>query len=205
MKTWPCVDQLRACGGRRTSAAACRCGGRRSRRPSAGRSCGSAACRRRSSLPVPQPSAEMMSLQLAVGEHLAERRLLGVEHLAAQRQDGLGLAVAALLGRAAGGVALDDEQLALGRVGRAAVGELAGQVEPVRHGASCAAPARGGARGAARARAARMTRSAMAWPACGCAADGSRAPVRMKLSIGAVTSGLLSRSFVCPWNCGSWM
>ena len=42
------------------------------------------------------------------------------------------LPLAPLLGGAAGGVALDDEQLALGRIGRGAVGELAGQVQPVR-------------------------------------------------------------------------
>ena len=72
-------------------------------------------------------------LQLLVGEQLGGVRLLGVEHLAAQRQDRLGPPVAALLGRATRRVALDDEQLALARVGRRAVGELAGQVEPVRH------------------------------------------------------------------------
>ena len=45
-------------------------------------------------------------------DQLVEARLLDVEHLAAQRQDRLVLAVTALLGRAAGGVTLDDEQLA---------------------------------------------------------------------------------------------
>ena len=39
------------------------------------------------------------------------RALLDVEDLAAQRQHRLRVAVAALLGRAAGGVALDDEDL----------------------------------------------------------------------------------------------
>ena len=41
----------------------------------------------------------------------------GIEDLAAQRQDRLGLAVAALLGAAAGGVTLDQKQLTVGRVG----------------------------------------------------------------------------------------
>ena len=50
-------------------------------------------------------------LDLLVLQHLVDPRLLDVEDLAAQRQDRLGRAVAALLGRAAGGVALDDEQL----------------------------------------------------------------------------------------------
>src|SRR3954449_6617793 len=54
-------------------------------------------------------------------------RALDVEDLPAQRQHRLRVAVAALLGRAAGGVALDDEDLAQGRVLHGAVGELAGQ------------------------------------------------------------------------------
>ena len=44
-----------------------------------------------------------------------------------ERQDRLEMAVAALLGRAAGAVALDQEQLGLGRILLLAVGELAGQ------------------------------------------------------------------------------
>ena len=44
-----------------------------------------------------------------------------------QRQDGLVLPVPALLGRAAGGVSLDQVQLAQRRVLLLAVGELAGQ------------------------------------------------------------------------------
>ena len=66
-------------------------------------------------------------LDLGVLEHLVDARLLDVEDLAAQRQHGLGVAVAALLGRAAGGVALDHEQLGQRRVLDRAVGELAGQ------------------------------------------------------------------------------
>ncbi len=49
---------------------------------------------------------------LLVGEHLVDARLLDVEDLAAQRQDRLEAAVARLLGRAAGRVALDQVQLA---------------------------------------------------------------------------------------------
>src|SRR6185437_14791199 len=44
-------------------------------------------------------------------------------------EDRLGLAVARLLGRAAGAVALDDEQLGAGGVVVGAVGELAGEAE----------------------------------------------------------------------------
>ena len=64
---------------------------------------------------------------LLAGEHLVDAGALDVENLAAQRQHRLELAVAALLGGAAGGIALDDEQLGLGGVALLAVGELAGQ------------------------------------------------------------------------------
>ncbi len=50
-------------------------------------------------------------LDLGVREDLVDPALLDVEDLAAQRQDRLGVAVTALLGRAAGRVALDHEQL----------------------------------------------------------------------------------------------
>ena len=56
--------------------------------------------------------------QLLVLEHLRERRALGVQHLAAQRQNRLARAIAALLRRSAGRVALDDEDLALFAAGR---------------------------------------------------------------------------------------
>ena len=62
-----------------------------------------------------------------VVEDLVDPALLDVDDLAAQRQHRLGVAVAALLGRAAGRVALDDEQLGQGGVADGAVGELAGQ------------------------------------------------------------------------------
>src|SRR5690606_41680111 len=52
---------------------------------------------------------------------------LDVEDLAAQRKDRLVLAIAAALRRAAGAVALDQEQLGLGGVALAAIAELAGQ------------------------------------------------------------------------------
>ena len=52
---------------------------------------------------------------------------LHIENFASERQDGLGVAVASLLGRAACGVTLDEEYLAVFRVLVGAVGELAGQ------------------------------------------------------------------------------
>src|SRR2546423_3565613 len=54
--------------------------------------------------------------------------LLRVDDLAPQRKHRLRVAVAALLGRAAGGVPLHDEELGQRRVAHRAVGELAGQV-----------------------------------------------------------------------------
>ncbi len=64
---------------------------------------------------------------LLAAQHLVETRPFDVEDLAAQRQHGLEFAVAALLGGAAGRVALDDEQFGLRRIALLAVGELAGQ------------------------------------------------------------------------------
>src|SRR5262249_61037532 len=58
-------------------------------------------------------------------QHLVKAYGLDVEDLAAQREDGLELAVAALLRAAAGRIALDDEQFGLGRIALLTVGKLA--------------------------------------------------------------------------------
>ncbi len=113
-------------------------------------------------------------LQLLVAEHLGGRRLLGVEHLAAQRQDGLRAPIAPLLGRAAGAVALDDEELALGGIGGGAVGQLARQVEPVADGGLARAPA-ASPRAAPRGRGRRGWR-ARRWPRRRCRSRGATAP-----------------------------
>ena len=87
---------------------------------------------------------------LLAAQHLVEARALDVEDLAAQRQHGLEFAVAALLGGAAGRVALDDEQFGLRRIALLAVGELAGQrgdVERALAPGQLARLARGFARG----------------------------------------------------------
>ena len=76
---------------------------------------------------MPVPSAVISAWTSLLPRILSRRALLDVEDLAAQGQDGLEVPVAALLGRAAGAVALDDVQLALGRVALGAVGQLAGQ------------------------------------------------------------------------------
>ncbi len=62
-----------------------------------------------------------------VREDLVDARLLGVDQLAAQRQDRLEAAVAALLGGTAGGVAFDDVEFGERGIAFGAVGELAGQ------------------------------------------------------------------------------
>ena len=60
-------------------------------------------------------------------QHLVHARPFDVQDLAAQRQHRLEFAVAALLGAAAGAVALDDEQLGFGRIALLAVGEFSRQ------------------------------------------------------------------------------
>ena len=82
---------------------------------------------------MPVPSAVISVPISLAAQDLVEAGALDVEDLAAQRQDRLEAAVAALLGRAAGAVALDEEQLGLGRVALLAVGELARQVGDVEH------------------------------------------------------------------------
>ena len=66
-------------------------------------------------------------LDLLVLEHLIEACLLDVQDLAAQGQDGLKFGIAALLGRAAGRVALDNEHFAFSRILALTVGKLARQ------------------------------------------------------------------------------
>src|SRR5690606_34160340 len=64
---------------------------------------------------------------LFAGQQAVKARLFDVQDLAAQRQDGLEFTVAALFGRAAGRVALDNVEFAQGGVFFLAVGQLAGQ------------------------------------------------------------------------------
>ena len=65
--------------------------------------------------------------EFLVVEHLVDALFLGVQRLAAKGQDGLKTAVAALLGAAAGAVALYDEQLVQLRLAAGAAGQLAHQ------------------------------------------------------------------------------
>jgi hypothetical protein len=66
-------------------------------------------------------------VDLVVGEEAVLLHLPGVEHLATQRQDGLRLLVAAHLGAAACGIALDEEDLVEAHIPAFAVGELTRQ------------------------------------------------------------------------------
>ena len=70
-------------------------------------------------------------LDLRVREDLIHRRLLDVQDLTTKRQDRLGLTVTAGLRRAARRITLDDEDLALLRVLRDAVRELAIRIKAV--------------------------------------------------------------------------
>ncbi len=65
-------------------------------------------------VPDARPDGRDEGADFLVREHLVEPRLLGVDELAAQGKDRLVAPVAALLGGAAGRVALDDVELARG-------------------------------------------------------------------------------------------
>ena len=66
-------------------------------------------------------------VHLLAAQHLAAVHFPGVQDLAAQRHDGLEFLAARLLGAAAGGVALHQEQLGAHRVLAGAIGQLARQ------------------------------------------------------------------------------
>ena len=75
--------------------------------------------------------SEDQRADLGEGEHLVEARLLDVQDLALEREDRLRAPVAPLLGRAAGRVALHDEDLRKRGVPFLAVRELSGEPRPV--------------------------------------------------------------------------
>ena len=67
---------------------------------------------------IPQPGAQGGDHrgELIVAVHLICPGLFHIEHLAPQRKDGLVSGVPALLGRAAGGIALDDVNFRQSRI-----------------------------------------------------------------------------------------
>src|SRR5262249_30401154 len=69
-----------------------------------------------------------------VAEHLVVAGLFDVEDFALEGKNGLIFAVSALLGGAASGLALDDEELAAGGITLLAVRELAGEAARIHRG-----------------------------------------------------------------------
>ena len=76
---------------------------------------------------MPDPIGGDDAADFLVGQHLVFARLVGVDDLAAQGEDRLEHPHAAPLGAAAGGIALDQVQLAAFHVAAGAIAELAGQ------------------------------------------------------------------------------
>ena len=134
---------------------------------------------------------------------MRSRQALGVEDLAAQRQHGLRVVVAALLRRAAGRVAFDDEQLGL-VAGRSTCSRRA-----CRAGSAARLPGDLRFTSVAASRDACRALRRQHDPADDLVGGGLVGVQprfqagRTKLSTVAVISGLLSLSLVCPWNCGS--
>src|SRR5437879_1769242 len=139
---------------------------------------------------------------LLVREHLVVARLLRVDDLAAERQDGLRLPVSPLLGGAARGVTLDEEELPELRVALRAIGQLGRQplvVPPPLRVSSRAL------RAASRAWAARTHLSTILRAVVG---SSSKASANRSLTIcwtRPFTSEFPSLALVCPSNCGSGM
>ena len=69
-----------------------------------------------------------------VAEHFVVAGFFDVEDLAFERQDGLVTAIAAALGRAAGGFALDEEDFAARGIAFLTIGELSGQAAGIERG-----------------------------------------------------------------------
>ncbi len=82
---------------------------------------------------LPDPAAERRDHRpdFIAAEHLVEARLLNVQDFPFDRQDRLETAIAPLLGGAAGGLTLDDVELAVRRIAFLAIGELAGQAAAI--------------------------------------------------------------------------
>ena len=138
----------------------------------------------------------------AVGADLVGGGGGDVEDLAADREDRLGLAVARLLGRAAGAVALDDEQLGALGVVVGAVGELAGQAELARGGRGLALDLALGAALAGARPSARRSQPSSARPRSMLSARKWSKWSRTAASTKRAASRLVRRSLVWLWKCG---
>ena len=150
---------------------------------------------------MPVPSA-MISVPISLAdEHLVEARPLDVEDFSAQRQDRLEVAVAALLGGAAGRIALDQEDLGLRRVALLAVGELAGQRADVERALAPRQLARLARRLARGGRFHHLADDDLRLG--GCSSNQAESSRRRRPSTAGRTSEETSFSFVCEENFGS--
>ena len=159
----------------------------------------------RSARPMPQPSAWIRSASSWFWRSLSALARGDVEDLAAQRQDRLGLAVARLLGRAAGAESPSTRKISVPSAARRdAIGELAGQAQLAR-GASCA-----------RARVPGLRRRRSSARSIDRVEQQRRAALRVarqpvvevvleRASTSRAASAMASCSLVWPWNCGSRM
>ena len=141
-------------------------------------------------------------LDLGVLEHLVDAGPLDVEDLAPDGQDRLVLRVAGVHGRAAGRVALDDEELALAGSLRAAVLQLVGHARALERGL-----APGGVAGLTRRDAGPRRLHRLLDDAC-CASAGCSSSQSASFSLVARSTSdrmetLPSLALVWPSNCGS--
>jgi hypothetical protein len=134
-------------------------------------------------------------------EHLVKAGPFDIEDLASERQDRLVLARTALLGGAAGGIALDQEQFRLGRIALGAIGQLARQEAmssaPLRRVSSRAL------RAASRAAAASITLPTRILASAGCSSSQALRVELTRFSTTGRTSEETSLSLVCEENFGS--
>ena len=152
---------------------------------------------------MPVPRAVISAWTSLFLQDPVDAGLLDVEDLAADREDRLVLRVAAALGRAARRVALDDVDLALLRVGRLAVGQLARQSDVDSSRLLRRVRSRAW-RAAMRARAAcGGLADDRPWPRPGCASNQSRRCSLQAFWTNDLASVLPSLVLVWPSNCGS--
>ena len=141
-------------------------------------------------------------LDLGVLQHLVDAGPLDVEDLPPDGQDGLGARVAGVLGRSAGRVPLDDEQLRLARVARGTVGQLSGQSGAVERRLAPGEVA-GALRGHAGPGRLQSTSARSGWPPWGSPPAIRSASCWWPSPPANGWTELPNLALVCPSNCGS--
>ena len=141
-------------------------------------------------------------LDLVVLEHLVDAGPLDVEDLAPDRQDRLDAGVAGLGGRAAGGVALDDEQLGL-VAGRGTSSRRACRACPRPRGRTCAGWRRGPGGPRCGPVAAAIAFLTIWLASVGCSSSQSPSFSLVARSTSERIETLPSLALVWPSNCGS--